>query len=61
MFCGECGAKNQKGDAFCKECGAKLESGENTTTVVNNQPKKPVSKSTKIVIIYSINLLTYII
>ena len=28
MFCGECGAKNKKGDAFCCECGAKLESGE---------------------------------
>lgn len=57
MFCGECGAKNQKGDAFCKECGAKLESGENTTTVVNNQPRKSVSKSTKIVIIVVVALI----
>ena len=24
MFCGECGAKNEKGSLFCEECGAKL-------------------------------------
>ena len=39
MFCGECGTKNKKGDAFCKECGSKLESVEVTT----NKTKKEVS------------------
>ena len=24
MFCGECGAKNNKDAVFCEECGAKL-------------------------------------
>ena len=28
MFCGECGAKNEKGAQFCAECGAKLEQEE---------------------------------
>ena len=54
MFCGECGTKNKKGDAFCKECGAKLEVAEvektKTKKVVNNTPKKPMAKSTKIII-----------
>lgn len=54
MFCGECGTKNKKGDAFCKECGAKLESIEvektKTNKVTNNTPKKPMAKSTKIII-----------
>lgn len=52
MFCGECGAKNKKGDAFCKECGAKLESVEvaSKPKKVNNTPKKPINKSTKIII-----------
>ncbi len=54
MFCGECGTKNKKGDAFCKECGSKLESVEVTTNKVtkevNNVPKKPMAKSTKIII-----------
>ena len=54
MFCGECGTKNKKGDAFCKECGAKLEVVEvkktKTKNVVNNTPKKPMTKSTKIII-----------
>ena len=39
MFCGECGTKNKKGDAFCKECGSKLESVEVTT----NKTKKEIS------------------
>lgn len=54
MFCGECGTKNEKGAAFCKECGAKLEVVEvekpKTKKVTNNAPKKPITKSTKIVI-----------
>ena len=54
MFCGECGTKNKKGDAFCKECGAKLEVVEvkktKTKNVVNNTPKKSMTKSTKIII-----------
>ena len=54
MFCGECGTKNKKGDAFCKECGAKLESIEvektKTNKGTNNTPKKPMAKSTKIII-----------
>ena len=54
MFCGECGTKNKKGDAFCKECGSKLESVEVTTNKtkkeVSNAPKKPMAKSTKIII-----------
>lgn len=54
MFCGECGTKNKKGDAFCKECGAKLEvvevSKSKTKKVTNNPPKKPMAKSTKIII-----------
>ena len=54
MFCGECGTKNKKGDAFCKECGSKLENVEVTTKKVtkevNKAPKKPMAKSTKIII-----------
>ena len=52
MFCGECGTKNEKNSAFCSECGAKLEQNvtlEETKNVAT-APKKPVSKSTKIVI-----------
>ena len=54
MFCGECGTKNKKGDAFCGECGKKLETVEvektKTKKNVNNKPKKEISKSTKIII-----------
>ena len=54
MFCGECGTKNEKGAAFCKECGAKLEVVEvekpKTKKVTNSTPKKPMAKSTKIII-----------
>lgn len=59
MFCGECGAKNQKGDAFCKECGAKLENVENTE-VVNSRPRKPMSKQNKIIIIVVVALVAII-
>ena len=40
MFCGECGAKNEKGASFCENCGAKLESIEE---------KEPVKKAKKTV------------
>ena len=54
MFCGECGTKNKKGDAFCGECGKELETVEvektKTKKNVNNKPKKEISKSTKIII-----------
>ena len=54
MFCGECGTRNKKGDAFCGECGKKLETVEvektKTKKNVNNKPKKEISKSTKIII-----------
>lgn len=53
MFCGECGTKNEVNSAFCSECGAKLEQNvalEEAKNVVK-PPRKPMSKSTKIVII----------
>ena len=52
MNCGECGAKNKKGDAFCCECGSKLESVEvvSKPKKASNTPKKPINKSTKIII-----------
>ncbi len=37
MFCGECGAKNEKGSLFCEECGAKL----------REVPKKEEKKESK--------------
>ena len=40
MFCGECGAKNEKDAAFCAECGAKLEQEAKA------QPKKESKKQT---------------
>lgn len=53
MFCGECGAKNEKNSQFCSECGKPLE-GEQTTSnnPVSNKPKerKPMSKKNKIII-----------
>lgn len=54
MFCGECGAKNNKQDAFCSECGAPLvheeEVKQEVTTNVVKTPKKPMSKKNKIII-----------
>ena len=53
MFCGECGAKNKKGDTFCSECGAPLvqeENHENATNVAK-KPRQPMSKKNKIIII----------
>jgi len=48
MYCGECGAKNKKGDIFCEECGSKLRevprkekqsSKEKTSFVLTKQKK----------------------
>lgn len=53
MFCGECGAKNKKTDAFCCECGAPLEHEENKETNTAEKtvvPRQPMSKKNKIII-----------
>lgn len=53
MFCGECGAKNKKTDAFCSECGAPLvheETETTTTTNVVKKPRQPMSKKNKIIV-----------
>ena len=52
MFCGECGAKNNKEDRFCSECGAPLEQEEaqETTTNVVKKPRQPMSKKNKIIV-----------
>lgn len=50
MFCGECGTKNEKSDAFCKECGRPLIHEENNITGAMKQPRKPMSKKNKIII-----------
>ena len=53
MFCGECGAKNKKNDAFCSECGAPLEHEDEKQVVTTNVVKKskqPMSKKNKIII-----------
>lgn len=53
MFCGECGAKNEKNSAFCSECGAPLEHDsekQEVTTKVVKKEKKPISKKNKIII-----------
>lgn len=47
MYCGECGTKNNLDDLYCKECGSKLESNLKSKTV---KEKKPISKSTKVII-----------
>lgn len=56
MFCGECGAKNEKGAKFCEKCGAKMATPEGKKTEPQKaQPqqvkaKKPMSKQSKIII-----------
>lgn len=45
MFCGECGAKNEKGAQFCAECGAKLEQEEKKKE--KNNSKKNVEEKKK--------------
>lgn len=58
MYCGECGAKNEKGAKFCENCGAALEQEEERTeeTVKRQEkkqptkPRKPMSKSKKILV-----------
>lgn len=47
MYCGECGTKNNLDDLYCKECGSKLESNLKSKKV---KEKKPISKSTKVLI-----------
>lgn len=52
MFCGECGTKNKKNDAFCSECGAPLEhekEQKNTSSIVKKSIQ-PLSKKNKIII-----------
>lgn len=44
MFCGECGAKNEKDAIFCAECGTKLEHEEET---IEEKPKKKTKASKK--------------
>ena len=55
MYCGECGTKNNSGDLFCCECGKPLEQSvevQNVPTTINSvEPKKKMSKTTKIVIL----------
>ena len=57
MYCGECGAKNEKGAKFCESCGAKLEEIKEEkpkkakTTPEKPKDKRPISKKTKIIII----------
>ena len=60
MYCGECGAKNEKGASFCESCGARL---ENSNPVNNKQKKeqKPMNKKTKIIIIVVIALALVIV
>lgn len=69
-FCGECGAKNTKGDSFCAECGSKLVTEEVATTsdhsflnqqVPNQQPVKPMTKTTKMVIVIALALIAVIV
>ncbi len=59
MYCGECGAKLEKNAVFCGECGAPVkkekptnhkpkENGEKEDHS-NRQPRKPMSKKTKII------------
>lgn len=51
MYCGDCGAKNEKDSQFCQECGSRLEQAQKQEIVkVTTSPKKPMKKSTKIII-----------
>lgn len=47
MFCGECGAKNEKDAAFCCECGAKLRRVESTKEKKTGVSKKKVEVKSK--------------
>lgn len=52
MYCGECGTKNEKGSQFCQECGSRLEQSSKQEIVkVATSSKKPMKKSTKMIII----------
>lgn len=45
MYCGECGAKNEKDSLFCSECGAKLEHEEPVKKGKKTTAKKEENKS----------------
>lgn len=66
MYCGECGAKLEKGAIFCGECGSKVESPKGKITSSNNTskqitPKKPISQKNKIIIGVSIIIILLLI
>ena len=48
MFCPECGKKNEEGVNFCEHCGAKIQ--EPKKVKAPKKDKKPLKKSTKILI-----------
>ena len=48
MFCPECGKKNEEGVNFCEYCGAKIQEPKKVKTP--KKDKKPLKKSTKILI-----------
>lgn len=49
MFCGECGAKNEKSSKFCEKCGKELEQPKEVVKKkVVKKEKKPLSKKNKI-------------
>ena len=64
MFCEECGTKNEKDSAFCLECGHKLKTEKKSVEKVSSkevvQEKKPMNKSTKIIIIVVVALIAVI-
>ena len=49
MFCPECGKKNAEEAKFCEFCGAKI--AEDSKIILPQKPRKPMKKSTKIIII----------
>lgn len=59
MYCGECGAKIGKNEAFCGECGAKVEKIQekstneaiSTSNVQRQVNKQPMSKKKKILLL----------
>lgn len=69
MYCGECGAKLEKGASFCGECGTKVESPKEKQKITSSNntsrqitPKKPISKKNKIIIgVSAVVILTLIL
>lgn len=55
MYCGECGAKIGKNEAFCGECGAKVETIQEEpakkTDSMPSAPKQPMSKKKKMLLL----------